>query len=294
MSIETRAITLQDGKTVDQLRQRYGHVSASHAFASLFIWQEEMKLSIYLEDRLFAVKCGCRGKNTWFFPCGEPARMCCFLRELKTATSDELRLCYMREEDVALVEEEFPEQFLIWERPEDHEYLYSREEQEKLSGRRFATQRNHIHRAEADHTLQSVPLNDETAAAALEIQHAWHRSSNEPTDLCDDTAAKLLLRHRTQLDVCGIVVLMDGEPYALAAGYPLSRDTFDLALAKQKNTLSGLSAYTKHALIQSLPEQFTCINAEEDLGLDGLRTMKRQMRPTGRIKMFEGRLLPCG
>lgn len=76
---------------------------------------------------------------------------------------------------------------------------------------------------------------------------------------------------------------------SVTAGYPLSEEIFDLSLSKQSRRLSGLSVYSRHALIRSLPEEYQLLNGEEDLGIAGLRQMKELMRPVSMIKMYEGR-----
>lgn len=73
---------------------------------------------------------------------------------------------------------------------------------------------------------------------------------------------------------------------AIAAGYPLCEDVFDLVLVKQVECLTGLSVYARNQLVRLLPEKYKWINAEEDLGVEGLRTMKKQMKPTEILKMY--------
>ena len=70
MNIRTMPLTLSMKDTIEGIRYENGHITASHAFASLFMWQKEMGLSVYLEENLFAVKCRMQGENAWFFPCG--------------------------------------------------------------------------------------------------------------------------------------------------------------------------------------------------------------------------------
>ena len=82
------------------------------------------------------------------------------------------------------------------------------------------------------------------------------------------------------------LVFVDEEPYAIAAGFPLSDNCFDMSLAKQVDTLSGLTTYAKYALYNILPRQFDTVDTEEDLIISGLRTMKQQMGPIGKILMF--------
>ncbi len=157
------------------------------------------------------------GENAWFFPVGDPDAVRAFLAE--ALREPELRLYYVREEDRAFAEWEFPGRFRFDLRPGDGEYLYD-----------------------------------------------W-----------------------AGLDARGVLVYVDGVPRSVTAGYPLSGDTFDLSLSKQNVRLSGLAVYSRWMLIRSLPERYSLLNGEEDLGLEGLRRMKRIMRPIGRVEMYEGR-----
>ncbi len=86
------------------------------------------------------------------------------------------------------------------------------------------------------------------------------------------------------------MVTVDGEPYAIAGGYALTENTFDLCMAKQKGYPPGLSQYVKWQFYLSLPGQYAWVNAEEDLGIEGLRMMKKRMQPAARIRMFDGKV----
>lgn len=292
MSIQTQEITLSLKDTIEAIRLQCNHETASHAFASLYIWRKDMDLSMYLEDRLFAVRCGIRGKNTWFFPCGDEQAVRLFIE--RVMQEEDLTLCYMREEDAEFLFREFPHQFQIDQCSADDEYLYDRVEQERLKGRKFSSLRNHINRAKAEHDLYVEALSDKNAADALAIYHAWKSKSGRLGALEDITASEELLRQWKALDVQGVIVRADGAPLAVVAGYPIGEKVFDISLAKQTSRISGLSVYAKHALISALSAQYTLINAEEDLGIAGLRTMKHQMRPIGQIKMFKGRMSQHG
>ena len=56
---------------MEKLYHQYGHGSSAMHFSSLYVWRNEMQLSVYLQPDLFAVKAGWRGQNYWFFPCGK-------------------------------------------------------------------------------------------------------------------------------------------------------------------------------------------------------------------------------
>lgn len=285
--MDTQQIILKMKASVDGIRMKCHHTSSSHAFTTLYIWQEGMGLSIHLEDGMFAVKCRWRGENAWFFPCGEEHLVRRGVEEL--LLEKDLCLCYLREEDTAFLEREFPGRFLISEKECDHEYLYDRAEQVSLNGSRFSGLRKDIRRLEKLHRVSWEPLCSKNISDALIISRAWHRQTDGPEGLEDIAASERLLLEWDALDVQGVVASVDGEPYAIVAGYPLSPCSFDFSLSKEKSRLSGLSVYTRHALACSLSNVYTRINAEEDLGIEGLRNMKRLMRPDGQIKQYEGR-----
>lgn len=287
--MQTREIRLSDKETIEAIRKQYSHTTASHAFASLYIWREDLGIRLALEEEVFTVKCSLLGSNTWFFPCGRTDRVCALLQEL--LQEKELCLLYMRQEDKELLEEHFPGRFAIKEAPSDSEYIYDREEQQELKGRRFSGMRNHINRAKRDHVLKVSPFTGKTLPFPVQSRSMAECQDLPDTGHCvgDETSTRILLSHANALEVQGVMVSVGEEPYAVVAGFALSDDTFDMCLAKQKQYLTGLSNYAKHEWIKSLPRQYTKINAEEDLGIEGLRMMKKQMQPVTQILMYEGR-----
>lgn len=288
MSLEQ--ITWEQEEKVQRLRKKYNHETASHAFQSLYLWAPAMGLSIELEEDFFAVKAEKRGVNTWFFPCGSQEAKKAFLE--RHIGEENFTVCYAREEDAAFAMEHFPGYFDFEERAGDGEYLYWKEEQIGLKGRKFSKLRGHIHKATRAMKLEVRLLTRENIGEAGEIARQWNRLSHEEGEdgLIDLNAADRLLNNWDRLKASGILVTVDGEPYAIAGGYALTEDTFDLCMAKQKGYPPGLSQYVKWQFYLSLPGQYAWVNAEEDLGIEGLRMMKKQMQPAARIRMFDGKV----
>lgn len=289
MKLEEEEITLDKKDRIERIRMEHSHICSSHAFASLYIWKDAMKLSICLTDRMFAVRTRSRGRNTWFFPCGDAKEKKEFL--FSHIKEPDFCLCYVREEDADFVNQYFPEQFLFEKKEGDGEYIYRQEEWKELKGKRFAKLRNHTKRAMRDHILECMTLEDSTIPAAAAIIKGWERSHHElgKFGMTDHEASVLLLDHWKELDLCGTLLKVDGEPYAITAGFWLSPTCFDLCIAKQKGTLSGISVYSKWIFISSLSEKAEYINAEEDMEIEGLRMMKQQMKPCGMISMYVGK-----
>ena len=75
---------------------------------------------------------------------------------------------------------------------------------------------------------------------------------------------------------------------AIAAGYLISDSMYDISVCQQSLCDPDIAVYARHQLFSRLPETIRLINAEEDLGIEGLRSLKQGMRPVGLLKMFEG------
>ena len=54
-SMDTCPVELKHKQSVDAIRQKYGHNLSSHAFPSLYLWRDEMQLSLCLRENFFLV-----------------------------------------------------------------------------------------------------------------------------------------------------------------------------------------------------------------------------------------------
>lgn len=284
-------LELKHKNTIDKICNKYENFSSAHSFVSLFIWREIFGSNLCIDNEIFSLKCDTKGNNTWYFPCGNDTKKIQFINSKKA--EKDFSLCYIQEKDVEFLEKHYPGEFVIEERPEDSEYIYDREAWESLEGRKYASCRNHIRRAMRDNNLSVKIITEDDLDNVYNIISVWDRVKHMEgtTGATDKHSAKTLIKNYNELSVFGIIVHVDDVPFAVVAGFPLSDNMFDMCLAKQKSTLSGLSVYAKHKFISLLDKKYKYINAEEDLGIEGLRIMKKQMQPIGQIKMFDGRLL---
>ena len=288
ISMNTEAITFQTRERIETLRKRYQHNTASHAFISLYIWKQDLELSVYIDDELYAVAYGLMGENTWYFPCGSRKAVTEFLK--RRMEKGKLTLYGVREEDKCFLEEAFPGRFTITERADDSEYLYDRVALQQMKGRKYANLRNHINRIKKEHAVEYRVIDEKNIIDVQRIASSWTARADSEDGITDTHASETLVAEWKELGIYGVVVSVDKEPYAVVAGYPISDTVIDMSFAKQKAILPGLGVYAKQAFVSALPEQYTVINAEDDMGLQGLRMMKKQMHPMAMIHMYKAEL----
>lgn len=272
---------------IEQIRRKYGHQLSSHAFDSLWIWKEKMGLTLYQETDFFTVKSTVYGENAWFFPCGNKEKKKRFLQE-QMQKQEVFTLFYLREEDLDFLEQEYPSCFQITEMPEGEEYLYSRQEFETLSGKRFSGFRKQIHRLERTHEMKAV-LCDESNIADVEAVLGKHSGTGHKegfAGLQDEGVAVRAWEYRKELGLFGVLVYVDQKPAAVAFGFPLADGILDGCLEKHDPEISGLAYYTQRAFLLLSDESFCLMNGEEDLGIAGLRMMKHHMVPVSKNKVW--------
>ena len=283
--METQKITVALRDPMQAIRQACGHETASHSFASLFLWQQDMDLSVCLRERAFAVRCGHWGDDCWFFPCGERDAVLDLVEDILDS-SPKARFLYLRQGDADLLTQHFPGRFRLESAEDASEYLYDRREYMTLPGSRHQHIRwclNHLkHHCE----LRTELLSDVNMDVARDMLDRWEPCSETDYFANDHATAKMMLGNMADLDMTGVIVYVDGEAAALAAGFPLSDRVYDIAFSKALERERGLQFYVRRALIERLPERYEFINGEEDLGIPGLRQSKLQENPIGRIEMF--------
>lgn len=271
---------------MESVRKVCGHESASHAFASLFLWQRDMGLSVCLRENAFAVRCGHRGEGAWFFPCGEETEAVRFVRDILDVCPH-ARFLYLRRADAELLEKHFPGRFSIERADGASEYLFDRDEYVDLPGEKNRSIRWSINRLINHHDLRTELIDPSVTEDVRAVLSAWKPSNADQNYSYDHSTASLLLENYSALDVTGVIVYMDGSPAAAAIGFPLSERSFDIAFSKAPVRATGLLHYSRRQLVHMLPDRYTVINGEEDLGLPGLRKAKTLEHPVGMIDMFE-------
>lgn len=276
-SDNAKQIRLSDRIAVETLRHTYGWELSSHAFLSMYLWQKTFGLSLYLENEGYTAKIQNAGTNTWFFPCGSEEAVLRFLQKHQDEADFQLR--YLREQDVCFLQEHFGAAFCVARDVGASEYIYSREEHETLRGKAYANVRTQLHKIEREHELAVESITPDNLSECVSVLRGWENLRMEEWSEDALNADLTGLLHMEELGIDGILIRVDGEPAGVAAGYPLTEDTYDLFLAKTCKPLQGLGYYVQRSFFLSRPSGVLWINMEEDLDIEGLRNMKKRLSP---------------
>lgn len=285
---QCRPVRLEDRPVIDAIRFETGHALSAHAFPSLYVWQKEMALSLYVQRDFFSVKADKWGDNTWFFPCGNEKSVRSFLQE--GMDTPDFTLLYLRPCDAQWLAEQFPGVWKVRREERADEYICRISEYLAMEGGRYAELRKKLRHLEREYHVQVREITKTTLPDAYQVLRQWreilHHISEE--NVGDRGVSEIALEHWDQLSLFGSILYLDGQPAAFYAGFPLDGETMDVLVGK---CVPDAPNYTVYFAMREFLRQhgggYTYCNLEEDLGIPGIRMVKQKMRPFTSNEIWE-------
>lgn len=169
------------------------------------------------------------------------------------------------------------------------EYIYRREDLAGLHGKRLQAKRNFCNRFRTlypDWQYVHIPdgnITQEQADICLQLEETWYRLNEEKHphfgQSLERQAVIYALRHFRELRLTGGILYAGGMPVAFTFGSAINYDTFDVHAEKALTAYEGAYAVINWSFASHLPESFTYMNREEDMGVPGLRQAKLSYHP---------------
>ena len=177
-----------------------------------------------------------------------------------------------------------------------YEYLYLTDNLLNLPGHEFATKRKNIHKFFRDYEgrYEVLKIAPEHIDLIREFQTKWldakvfgeddfiHEHQLEQ----ENEAIQSCLDDFFALGMSGVVMFIDGALSGYAYGAPLSDRVFDAIVEKGDRNIPSVYRVIKHEFTRLCCEGYEYVNLEEDVGVEGLRTMKMRYKPEYMLEKF--------
>lgn len=273
--IEFREIRVDDAKTVIKYVSASGRVNCDLCFANIYGWEFMYKTRI-AEWKGWLIFSFMYGRHPAFMmPLNDGHPQCTLsevLNELHDACAPHPLLLVGLTQDEA--DSYGPEH---WERNLD-DYVYDRISLQTLSGKHLQAKRNHVHKFwELYPDARICPL--EHIEACIEFSKKWELPDEQ-------TMIERVLPVRKELDVRGLELWIGERLGAFTFGAPINDTAFDVMVEKADREFEGSYAVINQKFVESLPVQYTLIDREEDLGIEGLRHAKMSYHPLSLIHKY--------
>lgn len=285
-----KPIELDDKPEVDAYLRQYPPLASEYTFSNLFAWQQayHYRLARYGEGLLILK---------------ETAHGMAFMQPLVPGDAREaVRVCldYLREKTPQPLLERVGEDFIthlpadcpemtVQEDRDNFDYLYSTAELIALAGEKYHDKKNLLNQFVKKYHYQYVPLTEAMAREALQFQHDWcvERRCEVIEGLNhENCAAQLMLNYYCRLGLMGGALTIDGHLAAYTLAEPLNPTTLVIHVEKGQTGLTGVYQAINWEFLRHAAEGYTCVNREQDLGIDGLRKTKLSYNPAGLVKKY--------
>lgn len=224
-------------------------------------------------------------RPVYMCPVGKGDMTCAveFLEEDSLKHGHPLWLLGITPEGKAELENTFPDGFRYIPERNFFDYIYLRDDLVNLTGKKYQPKRNHINKFTKLYRYEYMPITPELVPECLELERKWYKANRT-----DDDAEELsnerrsltyALQHASELGLIGGSICVDHQIVAFSFGAPINKNTFAVHVEKADINFEGAYSMINREFAAHLPEQYTYLNREEDLGIPGLRQAKQSYQP---------------
>lgn len=280
-----RRLDIEDKLTVQKYTLRSKRRNCDLTFANLYSWRFLYLTEIAEYGGFLLFRFYVDGELSYMLPVGDG--------DIKPVMEELMSDARMKgipfvmygvcKENCDELESLFPGKFVFTSDRDYSDYLYLRSDLSILSGKKFQPKRNHINKFRNNYPgYEFKPLTCELIPECIKLESLWCRANNCSEDEALQNERKSMnaaLRSFEELDIMGGVLTVDGKIVAFTYGAPVNNETFDTCVEKADTDYEGAYAMINNEFAKIIPEQYTYINREEDLGLEGLRKAKLSYQP---------------
>lgn len=285
--VEFKAISIEDRERITAYTTKLGAQICDLAFANLYGWSAKYQTAWAQIDNVLVIRFRPSGSEhyAYLIPlCESPEQVGCIIRQLSqeaTAQGNPLELMGVTPKCRVLLESLCPGAFDFISSDGSRDYIYLRERMATLSGKKLQSKRNHINKFEKlfpNYTYE--PISRDNLAECLAIEEQWLQANGQEDGRSDEAQMiQRLSKHYDELGLVGGAIRVDGRIIAFTIGSPINQDTFGIHVEKALTDYEGSFTIINREFARRIPEQYTYINREEDLGLEGLRRSKLSYDP---------------
>lgn len=283
--IDFKPIELEDKARVQKYTLTSGRRNCDLSFANLYSWRFLYLTETAEAEGFLMFRFRVDGKLAYMMPVGEGDVRPTINRLIEDASSqgEEFQMLGVCSDMRGELEDAFPGRFNFESDRDYADYIYLRSDLATLRGKKFQSKRNHINRFKANYPhFEYRPLTVNLVSECIRLENLWCKANDcaENEALQNERRSmQAALQHMDELGLTGGVLHVNGEIVAFTYGAPINETTFDTCVEKADTNFDGAYAMINYEFANRIPEQYTYINREEDLGLEGLRKAKLSYQP---------------
>ncbi len=279
-----KPIEIQDKPLFDEFLRKDTPRISELTFTNLFIWRHHYR-PVWLQWNdeciliIFHPQTGTTYGLAPFGPGDKKSALDVLSEEIAKQTPD-VRICRVGEEFVT--NQVDPAKYAVVHDRDNSDYVYLAKDLISLSGNKYHRKKNHLNQFIKNFAFEYHPLNADLVKRVLGMQEAWcqiRECVEKPDLLAEDFAVREALTCYEELGYQGGAILINSVVEAFSLGEPLNEDTAVIHIEKANPEIPGLYAAINQLFCLNAWSNFTYINREQDMGVEGLRKAKESYYP---------------
>lgn len=279
-------VTLEDRDAVLRHVQNSPYQNCDYSFSNLYGWAEVYGTEVTFHKGMMLVrfKNPSQERQAYLMPVGDGDLKGVLLdlqKDLLEKGEEHIILMSVTANALDALKALSPSQIKELPNRDFCDYIYLRESLATLAGKKLQSKRNHIHKFERlypDWSYEEITADNVEKCIALE--GVW--LDNTKTDrekLAERRVVLNALKHKDAIGLTGGCIKVGERVVAFSLGMPVSTDTFDVNIEKADTEYEGAFSIINREFARRVPERYTYLNREEDLGVEGLRKAKLSYNP---------------
>lgn len=280
-----RKLKIHDREWVEKLCTLDGGIGGHIHFTTMFLCQEMYNDSFRKFNGCIIKKPSASdGKLYCQYPIGLPEERKKAVEEIVKIYSKvyrEIVFFAASEENVTELQDMYGEKVTNVENSrENQNYMLDVDEQIHLEGSLFSSRRNKIRRFEKLNNWSYEEITKVNMGECLEINAHWYEGHEKTEEAVgEQRALKCALAHYDQFNFQGGILRIDGKAVAFHIGSPFNQEIYMCLFMKSLKGYRDVPIAILHEFMKRNCNGYCYINYSEDLGLEGLRLFKMNLRP---------------
>ncbi len=263
-----------------------GHDGCEYAFNTLYMWRNLYDTRVATVDGMGFVLAENEGSVSFLPPlCETLDEGIAYLR------------AYTRERGIPLTLHGVDEQSLkalspyiatATEQEGDGDYLYRTTHLATLPGRAYHSKKSHVAAFSRQFSWTYEPLDRQNAEEAIALTNVWCQergACHDDSVAAERCAIRELLGDMERFGIVGGLLRVDRQAVAYTFGSPINERVFDVQVEKALSDFPGAYAVINREFAAQMTD-YTYLNRENDMGIEGLRRAKRSYHPTVFLKKY--------
>ena len=284
--MDWKKLTIEDKELIDNFTKGKFR-TCDYNFTNLFLWSQGENLHYKIENDILIV-CGTFVEDEYcFMPIQKDESVIGAMKNI-------IKELLQNNKKIVLVPEEWKDKledtFILEERRDSYDYIYSIESLAYLKGRKYAKKKNRVHNFMKSYNYSYEPVTAENIGEVIDFQTNWcHDKECEiiPVLRNENMGILNLLHNFNVLGIKGGILRVEGKIVAYTLGEAINDEYVVIHIEKGLNNYVGSYQMINMTFLEKEFTDYKYVNREDDFGDEGLREAKESYHPLELLKKYE-------